>query len=134
MSDPGQGTPPPTVPATPPAPAVPPAPAQASIEDFQKISLKTGIITAAADHPKADRLLVLTVDIGEGSPRQIVAGIKGFYQPSELVGKQVVVVANMKPAMLRGIESQGMVLAASNGGTLVLVSPERPMPAGSMVK
>ena len=134
MSDSGQGTPPPAVPGTPAVPAVPPAPAQATIQDFQRISLKTGVIIAAADHPKADRLLVLTVDIGEAAPRQVVAGIKGSYQPAELVGKQVVVVANLKPALLRGIESQGMVLAASNGSSFALVSPERPMPDGSTVK
>jgi methionyl-tRNA synthetase len=63
-----------------------------------------------------------------------VAGIKGAYQAAELVGKHVVVVANMKPAKLRGIESQGMVLAASDSSSLVLVVPERPLPAGSIVK
>ena len=89
---------------------------------------------AAEDHPNADRLLVLTVDIGDGSSRQLVAGIKGSYQAADLIGKHVVVVANMKPAKLRGIESQGMVLAASEGDTVVLVSPERPIRAGSTVK
>ena len=118
-----------------PAPAPTPAqPAQVSIEDFQKLALRIGIITAAQDHPNADRLLVLTVDIGEGAPRQLVAGIKGSYQAADVVGKHVVVVANMKPAMLRGVESQGMVLAASNAQALVLISPERPIAAGSQVK
>ena len=77
---------------------------------------------------------MLTVDLGDGAPRQLVAGIKGSYQASELVGKSVVVVANLKPAKLRGVESQGMVLAASDGSTIVLVSPERPIRAGSTVK
>ena len=131
MSDAGQETPPPVAPVTPPAPVVPP---QATIEDFKKISLKVGIIIAAADHPNADRLLVLTVDIGEAAPRQIVAGIKGSYQPVDLVGKHVAVVANLKPATLRGIESQGMVLAASDGTALVLLNLERPIPAGSTIK
>ena len=112
----------------------PPPPPQASLEDFQRIALRIGTVTAAAHHPNADRLLVLTVDIGEGKARQVVAGIKGTYQPEALVGTQVVVVANMKPATLRGVESQGMVLAGSDGSVLALVSPDRPLPAGSVVK
>ena len=116
-----------------PAPA-PPIPPQISIDEFQKLTLRVGVVTAAQDHPNADRLLVLTVDIGEGSPRQLVAGIKGSYQATDVVGKHVVVVANMKPAMLRGVESQGMVLAASNAQALVLISPDRPIAAGSQVK
>ena len=115
-----------------PAPAS--APALLSIEEFKKLQLKVGLITAAADHPNADRLLVLTVDVGDGTPRQLVAGIKGSYQASDVVGKHVVVVANMKPAALRGVESQGMVLAASDESSLVLVSPERPIKPGSTVK
>ena len=120
-----------------PPPAPPPAPqppAQVSIEEFGRLALRVGVVTAAADHPNADKLLVLTVDLGDGAPRQLVAGIKGSYQASELVGKSVVVVANLKPAKLRGVESQGMVLAASDGSTFVLVSPERPIRAGSTVK
>lgn len=118
-----------------PVPSAPPAPpALISIEDFQRIALRVGVVTAAQDHPNADKLLILTVDIGEGSPRQVVAGIKGSYQASELVGKRVVVVANLKPAKLRGVESQGMVLAASDAASFVLVSPERSIGPGSTVK
>ncbi len=112
----------------------PPQPIQVTLEDFKRLALRTGIVTAATDHPNADRLLVLTVDVGEATPRQLVAGIKGSYQTADLIGKQVVVVANMKPAMLRGVESQGMALAASDGSAIVLVSPGRAMPAGSVVK
>ena len=120
---------------TPPVPASPPsAPALASIDDFQKIALRIGIIVAADVHPNADRLLVLKVDVGEAAPRQLVAGIKSAYQPADLIGKHVVVVANLKPAMLRGVESQGMVLAASDGSTLILLSPERPIRPGSTIK
>jgi len=107
---------------------------QVSIGDFQRLAFRIGRITVAQDHPNADRLLVLTVDLGEAAPRQVVAGIKGSYQAAELVGKHVVVVANMKPAVLRGVESQGMVLAASAGETMILVSPERPIQPGSTVK
>jgi methionyl-tRNA synthetase len=118
-----------------PAPTEPTAPpAAVGIDEFQRLALRVGVITAAAAHPNADRLLVLTVDVGETAPRQVVAGIKATYQAGDLIGKHVVIVANMKPAMLRGVESQGMVLAASGDAGIVLVSPERPVPAGSVVK
>ena len=129
MNEEGKSLPPATPPTAAPQPPVP-----VSIEEFGRLALRVGVITAAADHPNADRLLVLTVDLGDGAPRQVVAGIKGSYQAPELVGKSVVVVANMKPATLRGVESQGMVLAASDGSTIVLLSPERPIRAGSTVK
>ena len=107
---------------------------KASLEDFKKIQLRVGTILAAENHPNADRLLVLKVDVGDGTPRQLVAGIRATYQAADLVGKQVVVVANLQPATLRGVESQGMALAASDGAAIILVSPERPIAAGSTVK
>ena len=110
------------------------ATASISIEDFKRLQLRVGTIVSAEDHPNATRLLILKVDIGDAAPRQVVAGIKGAYQASELVGKLVVVVANLKPAMLRGVESQGMVLAASDSASMALVSPERLIPPGSVVK
>ena len=118
------------------APSSPPLPSEQliGIDVVQKLALKTGTIVSAHDHPNADRLLVLTVDLGEPSPRQIVAGIKKAYSVSELVGKSVVVVANLKPATLRGIESQGMVLAASDEVSMALVVPERAVRIGSIVK
>jgi len=118
----------------PPAPPPAAVPDVVSVEEFRRLALRVGVITTAADHPNADRLLVLTVDLGDGASRQVVAGIKGSYQASELVGKSVVMVANLKSATLRGVESQGMVLAASDGSTIILVSPERPIRAGSTVK
>jgi methionyl-tRNA synthetase len=111
-----------------------PASSLVSLEEFQRLALRVGTVTAAQDHPNADRLLVLTVDLGDGSPRQLVAGIRRSYQAAELIGKHVVVVTNLKPATLRGIESQGMVLAASDGEAIVLIGPERPIRAGSSVK
>ena len=125
-----------------PTPDVPPPaagatvqpPALASLDDFKKLVLRVGVVVSAEDHPNADRLLVLKVDIGDGTPRQVVAGVKGTYQAAELVGKRVVVVANLKPAVLRGVESQGMVLAASDGSAFAVVTLERPLPAGSTVK
>ena len=119
---------------SPQTPAAPVVPSTISIEDFQKLALRVGVITAAQDHPNADRLLVLTVDLGDGATRQIVAGIKGSYAAADLVGKSVVVVTNLKPATLRGVESQGMVLAAHDGTQLTIVSPERPVQPGGTVK
>jgi methionyl-tRNA synthetase len=136
MSDTGQGQGTTPAPTTPPAAAATTTPASApvTIQDFQKIAFRVGVIRAAALHPNADRLLVLTVDIGEPAPRQIVAGIRATYQPEQVVGKTVVVVANLQPAMLRGVESQGMVLAATDATGLVLISPERAATPGSPVK
>ncbi len=103
-----------------------------NIEEFRKLELRVGAVKSAEAHPKADRLLVLKVDLGT-EERQIVAGIRAHYQPEELVGKLVVVVANLEPAVLRGIESQGMVLAASDGEHIVVLSPEKAIAAGSKV-
>ena len=106
------------------------------LADFQKIALRIGKIVEAADHPNADRLLVLQVEIGGEPPerRQVVAGIKAHYAAADLIGKSVVVVANLAPAMLRGVESQGMILAASDAQGLTLVTPERAIATGSTVK
>ncbi|MSP55346.1 MAG: methionine--tRNA ligase [Myxococcales bacterium] len=128
--------PPPAAPpvAAPPAdePAAPVA--QIEYDDFAKLQLRTGLVLTADKHPKADRLLVLSVDIGEGKPRTIVAGIAAVYDPAELVGKTVIVVANLKPAKLRGIESQGMLLAAGGSDIASILTPYRPVPPGSVVK
>ena len=82
---------------------------------------------------KADRLLKLQVRLGE-EERQLVAGIAQHYTPDELVGKKVVMVANLKPAKIRGVESRGMILAASAGADIFLLTPERPLPPGSQIK
>jgi methionine--tRNA ligase beta chain len=104
-----------------------------TIEQFQQVELRVGTVREAVAHPKADRLLVLKVDLGT-EERQIVAGIRAHYEPESLVGTQVVVVANLAPAMLRGVESQGMLLAASSEGALAVVRPAAPMPAGAVVR
>lgn len=109
-------------------------PSLITIEDFRRLALRIGTVIGAQDHPHADRLLVLTVDVGEGAPRQLVAGIKTSYRAQDIVGKQVVVVTNLKPAVLRGVESQGMVLAASDGGSIALITPQQPIRTGSTVK
>lgn len=97
-------------------------PPQITFDDFSKVALRSGRIVRAAEHPKADRLLVLHVDIGEPKPRQIVAGIAGRYTPDALVGLQVVVVANLAPAKLRGVVSEGMLLAAGGKEVVGLVT------------
>lgn len=103
------------------------------IAKFKEVSLRVGHILTAEKVEKADKLLKFTVRVGE-EERTIVSGIAKYYTPEEMVGKQVVVVANLKPAKLRGIESQGMLLCAVTAeGDVVLVSPEKPVPSGSEV-
>lgn len=105
-----------------------------AIEDFTRVDLRIGTIRTAAPHPNADRLLVLTVDIGEAEPRQLVAGIRTAYDVRTLPGQQVVVVANLKPATLRGVQSQGMLLATSDDEGLSVVAPGRRFAPGTKVK
>ena len=104
-----------------------------TIDQFRAVELKVATVTAAEPHPNADRLLVLKVDLG-GETRQIVAGIRAHYDPATLVGRQVVVVANLEPAKLRGVESQGMLLAAADGERTVLLGPEQAVAAGAVVR
>jgi methionyl-tRNA synthetase len=118
-----------------PTPMAEPTPTKPPVtyDDFARLDLRVGHIQAAAPHPNADRLLVLTVDTGEAAPRTIVAGIRSRFQPEQLVGRHIVVVANLAPAKIRGVESQGMLLAASAGDALVdVVSVDAP--AGSVVR
>ncbi|RJO64913.1 MAG: methionine--tRNA ligase subunit beta [Candidatus Omnitrophota bacterium] len=105
-----------------------------TIEEFRKVELKIAEIKEVNDHPNADRLYVVTIDAGEGVTRQVVAGIKGSYAKEELVGKQVVVVTNLAPALLRGVESNGMILAASDESGIRIIMPERKGTLGSIVK
>ena len=102
-------------------------------EDFRKVELKIATIKEAKPHPNADKLYVVTVDIN-GVARQVVAGIRLFYSEESLVGKQVVVVENLTPAVIRGVESQGMILAASDESGISVVSPDRRVQDGSLVK
>lgn len=107
---------------------------QITIDEFARLDLRLATVLAAEPVAGTDRLMKLQVDLGH-EQRQIVAGIQGHYEPDALVGRQVVIVANLKPAKLRGEISQGMVLAAeAPDGTLGLIAPDRPMPAGSEVR
>lgn len=108
-------------------------PLELSIDEFAKLDLRIGEVLEAKQVEKSDKLLVLQVKVGE-NVKQIVAGIALHYKPEEMVGKKIVVVNNLKPAMLRGVESQGMLLAASNELLLTLVTPEKDIGHGSKVK
>jgi methionyl-tRNA synthetase len=103
------------------------------IGQFFETSLKIGTIVEAQEVKKSKKLLKLQVDLGEEKPRQIVAGIKEFYSPEDLVGTQACVVANLKPAKLMGMMSEGMLLAAKDEDGLCLVRPEKPKKAGTPV-
>jgi methionyl-tRNA synthetase len=105
-----------------------------SIQDFAKVQLKVAVIAEAKPHPNADKLLVLQVDTGT-EKKQIVAGIARHYTPEQLIGKKIVIVDNLSPALLRGEPSNGMLLAASDGqGALTLVTPENPIAPGATVR
>jgi methionyl-tRNA synthetase len=104
-----------------------------TIDDFKKIELRIGRVLAADPHPNADRLLVLKVDLGP-EQRQVVAGIRASYaDPQALIGREVVVVANLEPAKLRGVESQGMLLATQDAAGISLLRPDREVAPGSPV-
>jgi len=104
-----------------------------TLEEFKKLELKVAKITTVNDHPNADKLYVMTIDVG-GSTKQIVAGIKAAYAKEELLGRQIIVADNLEPAVLRGVESQGMLLAAQDEKGISIISPDREVALGSIVK
>jgi methionyl-tRNA synthetase len=104
-------------------------------EDFMKVEMKTGKVVAIDDHPNADKLYVVTIEDGPDSTRTVCAGLKGIYEKDQLLGKQVVFVANLKPRKLRGIMSEGMILAADDGdGKVSVLTLDSDMPTGSQVR
>jgi methionyl-tRNA synthetase len=111
-----------------------PARPRVAIDDFARIELRVAQVLAAEPVAKSKKLLKLSVDLGEAAPRTIVAGIAEHYAPAELVGKKVVVVANLEPARLMGVESDGMLLAGSTDGRLAVLSLDRDLPPGCRVK
>jgi methionyl-tRNA synthetase len=122
--------------ATPDAatPVAPVANEQITIDDFLKVKLRVARIVEAEPVEGADKLYKLQIMVGE-EPRQLVAGIRKSYTPEELIGRQIVVVANLKPAKLRGVESQGMLLAATDEtGAAILLMPDREAPEGATVR
>ena len=104
-------------------------------ETFMKVELKTGHIKEVIDHPNADKLYVVTLDDGSDKDRTICAGLKPYYSPEEMVGKSVVFVANLKPRALRGVLSEGMMLAADDGkGQVKLITVDGDIKTGSEVR
>ena len=103
-------------------------------EDFLKVKMRVGKILEAHDHPNADKLIVLKVDLGD-EQRQLCAGLRGHYQADALVGRNIVVVTNLAPRMMRGMESNGMLLAASTAdhAQVILLTTEADIPPGSPV-
>jgi methionyl-tRNA synthetase len=104
-----------------------------TIQDFARLDLRVGAIVAAEAHPNANKLLVLKVDLGDLGERQLVAGLRAHYEPEQLVGRKIVVIANLEPAVLRGVESQGMLLAASSGEHVAFLTPEKDIAPGAKV-
>lgn len=104
-----------------------------SIADFKRAELRTAKIVAARPHPNANKLLLLQVDVGTET-KQIVAGIRGHYSEEELVGRTIIIVNNLEPALLRGEESNGMLLAASSGDKVILLRPDEDVPPGCEVR
>ena len=108
-----------------------------SFDDFIKVKLTVGVVTECKPHDNADKLLVLTVDMDEGKPRTICAGQKKYYQPSDLIGKRLLIVANLEPRQMRGVVSEGMLLAATckSTGNVQIATVDGPLvAAGSEIK
>lgn len=105
-----------------------------SFEDFKKLKIKVAKIKEVTDHPNADKLYVIKIDVG-GEEKSVVAGIRKAYKKEDLIGKLVVIVDNLEPATIRGIESNGMILAAQDGETFSVICPDKQnISPGSVVK
>lgn len=106
-----------------------------SYDDFSKLEIKIGIIQSVEVVENADKLLKLSVDVGESEPRQIISGIREYFEdPEFLVGKQCPFLTNLEPRVIRGFESQGMILAANAGDVFSLLIPHNELPAGTKIK
>ena len=106
-----------------------------TIDDFAKLDIRTATVTACEKVKKSDKLLKFTLDDGSGTPRTILSGIQAWYNPEDLIGKQVLFIANLAPRVMKGIESQGMILSAENfDGSISVTTVEHPVKPGSQVK
>lgn len=105
-----------------------------SIDDFKELTIEVGTIQTVTDHPDADNLYLLQVDVGELDNRQLVAGIKNDYTPDELEGLQISVVTNLEPAEIRGEKSEGMLLAADAERHIALIQPDKAVPNGTKIR
>src|SRR3989338_2153401 len=103
--------------------------------DFEKLDLKVGKILEVKDHPNADKLYILTVDLAEEKPRQILAGLKPYYKKEELLNKKAIFITNLEPRNIRGLESDGMILAADDSqGNVIFLTPEKNIKEGSKIR
>lgn len=123
-------------------PAKPEAKPQITFEEFARADLRVATVISCEPHPSADRLWKLQLNDGSGQPRQICAGIRGYYTPDQLVGRSIIIVANLAPRVIRGEESRGMLLAASDAPkdgapgaqrNVVILAPISEIPPGSIV-
>ena len=105
----------------------------ATLEDFQKLEFIVAQIKDVREHPNADKLYLLTVDTG-GDKKQLVAGIRASYEKDDLIGRRIVMISNLEPAVIRGQESQGMLLAVSDENGISLLGPDREVKEGSRVQ
>jgi methionyl-tRNA synthetase len=105
-----------------------------TIDDFVKVELRVGTVLEAEEVSGSEKLIKTKVDFGEEGTRQILSGIKQWYKPSSLVGKQFVYVFNLEPRMMMGLESQGMILAAEGNGKPIPIKPSKKVPAGSKLR
>lgn len=123
-----------TTPETNVVPTVETAPVYATIDDFQKIEIKLGTVVSVSVVEGADKLYILSVDLGEEKPRQILSGIREYVQPEDLLNKQFPFVTNLAPRMLRGHESQGMILAGSDADSFALLQPTKNLTNGTRLR
>ncbi len=109
-------------------------PENITYEQFMQVDMKVGKVISAEKVENTDKLLKIMIDLGEEQPRQVVAGIALQYAPEILIGKDMVVLTNLEPRVIRGVESRGMILAATVDGAPVILTTEKPVPAGSKIK
>lgn len=127
-------TPKPETTPAPPAAEPKPQPPRLKIDRFMEIDLRVALVRTAERIAGADKLLKLTVDVGEDEPRQLVAGVATAYEPDSLVGKRIIVVVNLKPARIRGVQSNGMLLAADLDGRPIVATFEEDVAPGTRVR
>jgi len=103
------------------------------LEDFRKVDIITARVTGVRDHPDADKLLIVEVDTGE-EKKEVVAGIKKYYTKEELAGRDVIIVNNLEPAVIRGVKSSGMILAVETEEGIGIIKPDKPVKPGARIK
>jgi len=105
-----------------------------SLDEFRRADIQIGTVRSAERVPETDKLLRLEVDFGEGSPRQILSGIAEYIRPEDLIDRQFPFITNLEPRVIRGLVSNGMILAVGEGDTFALLSPTRPVDEGSRIR